>query len=30
MDLVRGQAEALEFEFDSLLRYGLVTYLAMT
>ena len=27
VDLVRGQAEALEFEFDSLLRYGLVTYL---
>ncbi len=27
LDLVRGQAEALEFEFDTLLRYGLVTYL---
>lgn len=27
LDLIRGQAEALEFEFDTLLRYGLVTYL---
>jgi len=25
--LIRGQAEALEFEFDTLLRYDLVTYL---
>ena len=27
LDLVRGQAEALEFEFDTLLRYALVSYL---
>jgi len=25
--MIRGQAEALEFEFDTLLRYNLVTYL---
>ena len=25
--MIRGQAEALEFEFDTLLRYDLVTYL---
>jgi hypothetical protein len=27
LDLIRGQAEALEFEFDTLLRYALVSYL---
>ena len=27
LDLIRGQAEALEFEFDTLLRYTLVSYL---
>ncbi len=27
LDMIRGQAEALEFEFDTLLRYDLVTYL---
>jgi hypothetical protein len=27
LDLVRGQAEALEFEFDTLLRYSLASYL---
>ena len=27
LDLIRGQAEALEFEFDTLLRYSLVSYL---
>jgi hypothetical protein len=27
LGFVRGQAEALEFEFDTLLRYGLMTYL---
>jgi hypothetical protein len=27
LDLIRGQAKALEFEFETLLRYGLVTYL---
>ena len=28
MDLIRGQAEALEFEFDTLLRYSLGIYLS--
>jgi predicted choloylglycine hydrolase len=27
LDLIRGQAEALEFEFETLLRYDLVSYL---
>lgn len=27
LDMIRGQAEALEFEFDTLLRYDLVAYL---
>jgi isopenicillin-N N-acyltransferase-like protein len=27
LDMIRGQAEALDFEFDTLLRYDLVTYL---
>ena len=27
VDLIRGQAEALSIDFDTLLRYGLVTYL---
>jgi predicted choloylglycine hydrolase len=27
LEVVRGQAEALEFDFDMLLRYGLVSYL---
>jgi isopenicillin-N N-acyltransferase-like protein len=27
LDLIRGQAEALEFDFDILLRYALVSYL---
>jgi isopenicillin-N N-acyltransferase-like protein len=27
LDMIRGQAEALDFEFDTLLRYDLATYL---
>ncbi len=27
LDMIRGQAEALDFEFDTLLRYDLVSYL---